>query len=208
MDDLKGNPIKSDKSNQGPHISNPVTTNVVVKKESEAKRFGKSFFSEDAKTVGSHVRDDVVIPSAKKLLSDVVKSAIDWLLYGSKGSRNVTGVGNISYGSYYTRNGLVNANPIPASPSPMIQPQKPTLYSVNDVIIYDRGDAEAVLLNMQKAIQDYGMVSVADFYQLVNQKFEPNDNNWGWFDLKTAEIMRVDNGFSIRFPKIQHIGQN
>ena len=202
MEDFKGNPDTPEKFNTRPSIGKPVTTNVVIKKESEAKRLGKKFFSEDAKTVGSHVVESVVIPSLQKLLSDAVKGAIDWLIYGSKGSKNSSGVGTISYGSYYNRSGYTN--PTPVYTNPMLN-NKPTLYAVNDIIIADRGEAEEVLLRMKESINSYGMVSVGDFYDLVGQRANFTDQKWGWFDLRTADIIRVDGGFCIRFPKVQPI---
>lgn len=202
MEDFKGNPDTPEKFNTRPSIGKPVTTNVVVKKESEAKRLGKKFFSEDAKTVGSHVVESVVIPSLQKLLSDAVKGAIDWLIYGSKGNKNSSGIGTISYGSYYNRSGYIN--PTPVYTNPMLN-NKPTLYAVNDIIIADRGEAEEVLLRMKESINSYGMVSVGDFYDLVGQRANFTDQKWGWFDLRTADIIRVDGGFCIRFPKVQPI---
>lgn len=198
MEDFKGNPDMPEKTSP-----KPVTTNVIVKKDSEIKSFGKRFFSEDAKTVGSHITQSVVIPTLQKLVSDAVKGAIDWIIYGSKGSKGPTGVGTISYGSYYNRSGYVN--PTPVYNNPMLNNNKPTLYSVNDIIIADRGEAEEVLLRMKESINSYGMVSVGDFYDLVGQRANFTDQKWGWFDLRTADIIRVDNGFCIRFPRVQPI---
>ncbi len=202
MEDLKGNPnVVSERNNSRPSMS-PITTNVIVKKDSEVKKIGKKFFSEDAKTVGSHIAESVIVPSLQKLLSDIVKGGIDWLIYGSKGSIPKTGVGTISYGSYYNRSGVVN--PKPMYGNPMVT-QKPTLYSVNDIVIADRGEAEEVLLRMKESINSYGMVSVGDFYDLVGQRASFTDQKWGWFDLKTADVIRVDDGFCIRFPRVQPI---
>lgn len=202
MEDFKGNPNTPNDNSSKKSTITPVTSNVIVKKESEAKKFGTRFFSEDAKTVGGHVLDSVIIPSLQKLLSDAVKGAIDWLIYGSKGSRQNSGVGNISYGSYYNRSGVVN--PTPIYTNPMLN-NKPTLYSVNDIVISDRGEAEEVLLRMKESINSYGTVSVGDFYELVGQRGNFTDQKWGWLDLRSADIIRVDGGYCIRFPKVQPI---
>lgn len=200
MEDFKGNPDTPEKNN--PKLSTgPVTTNVIVKKESEVKRFGKKFFSEDAKTVGNHVVDSVVVPSLQRLVVEIVKNAIDWIIYGSKGSRNPSGVGSISYGSFYNRSGYVN--PTPGYQSPIMPKPASTLYAVNDIVIADRGDAEEILLRMKETINSYGMASVGDFYDLVGQRANFTDQKWGWVDLRTADIIRVDDGFCIRFPKVQ-----
>ena len=63
----------------------PVTSKVTIKKQSEINKFGKKIFSEDAKSVGSHVIDSVVVPNIQKLITDIVKNAIDWLIYGVRG---------------------------------------------------------------------------------------------------------------------------
>lgn len=201
MEDFKGNPDLP----QRPALK-PVTNNTIIKKDSEMKKIGKKFFSEDAKTVGSHIAESVIIPSLQKLLSDAVKGAIDWLIYGSKGSKTSSGISNISYGSFYNRSGYVSSNltTIAQPANPMLS-QKSSLYSVNDVIIIDRGEAEEILLRMKESINTYGMVSVGDFYDLVGQRGNFTDQKWGWFDLRGADIIRVDNGFCIRFPKVQPI---
>ena len=196
--DLKGN---SNASKTASAKQAPVTSNVIVKKESEGAKFKKKFFAEDVKTVGGHVLDSVIVPSLQKILSDIVKGGIDYLIYGSKGSRSNSGPGIISYSNYYNRNGVIGAptytNPINGNS------QRPsTLYSVNEVVFPERADAEEVLLKMRESISSYGMVSVADFYDLINQRCSFTDQKWGWRDLRTADVIRVDDGFSIRFPRV------
>lgn len=204
MEDFKGNSDASKEIISSRPSMKPVANNTVVKKAgSEASKITKKFFAEDAKTVGAHVADTVIIPSLQKLLSDIVKGGIDWLIYGSKGSQPRSGVGTISYGSYYNRSGTVNPNPVNYG-QPMLN-NRPTLYTVNDVIIPDRGEAEEVLIRMRESIDTYGMVSVGDFYDLTGQRASFTDQKWGWFDLRTADIIRVDGGFCIRFPRVQPI---
>ena len=201
MEEFKGN---SNASKVNLHESNvkPVTTNVVIKKEGEATKFRKRFFAEDAKTVGGHVVESVVIPSLQKLLSDAVKGAIDWLIYGSKGNRSATNTFNgISYTNYWNR-GLNNS---PVYSNPMVgnnQASQTAVFAVNNVIFPERAQAEEVLLRMKEAIFNYGMVSVADFVDLIGQRCPFTDQKWGWRDLSGADVIRVNDGFSIRFPKV------
>lgn len=197
-DELKGNSNASKAVGAKPV---PVTSNVIVKKESEGNKLKKKFFAEDIKTVGGHVVDSVIIPSLQKILSDIVKGGIDYLIYGSKGARTQSGPGIISYNSYYGRNGVVGT-PVYTSPINGNSTRPSTLYSVNEVIFPERGDAEEVLLKMRESIASYGMVSVADFYDLINQRCSFTDQKWGWRDLRTADVIRVNDGFSIRFPRV------
>ena len=202
MEDFKGNSSGMNNSGLDPSKRKPIVSNAIVKKQNDPTKSTKKFFAEDAKTVGAHVVDSILIPSAQKLLSDVVKGAIDWLIYGKNGSQPKTGSGLISYGSYYNRSGVINPTPVSYG-QPILN--KPTLYSVQEVIIPDRGEAEDVLINMREAVDTYGMVSVGDFYDLVGIKGSYTDQKWGWFDLKSTDIIAVNGGYIIRFPKIQAI---
>lgn len=178
----------------------PVTSNVIVKKESELSKIKKKFFAEDVRTAGGYVLGDVIIPGLKKTLSEIVKRGIDFLIYGSKGSGQNSGPGLISYTNYYTRNNpdysnsLGNPNSVNRSAS--------TVYAVNDVIFPEMVEAEETLLRMKEIIASYGMVSVSDFYDLIGRRGSFVDSNWGWRDLSTAEIIRVNEGYSIRYPRV------
>lgn len=199
-DNLKGNSNASKKTEEIAPTSTvkPITTNVTVK-NSSVNKITKKFFAEDMKTVGGHVADSVIIPSLQKLLSDIVKGGIDWLIYGKSGSQPKTGVGTVSYGSYYRSSAAgtpVYSNAIST---------KPTVYSVNEIVFNDRGEAEETLLSLRESIQRYQMVSVADFYDLIGQRCNYTDQKYGWYNLDTAEVIRVRDGYSIRFPRVQPI---
>lgn len=194
MDNFKGN------SNAGKKLST-VTTNVKVKKQSELSKFGKQFFAEDGKSVKSHIFSNVIIPGLQKLFTDIVINGVNWLTYGKKsGGSTRSGVRNISYSNFYERNKSSGF-----SDSRSTSLSKPGAYSVNEVIFPDRGDAEEVLLKMKEACERYGMVSVADFYDTINEKHSFTDNKWGWTDLSNVEVVRNRDGFSINFPKSKPI---
>lgn len=187
-----------------PTKNTPVTTNV---KPIDKKKFsfGK-FFAADAKTVGEHVVESILVPSLQKLLSDSVKGAVDWFIYGAKGKSSFnTGPGTVSYSRYYQ--GPVGSqyyyqNTPPGAPGPTT---RPGIYSVGEFKFEDRGDAETVLMRMNEAIERYGMVSVADFYDFIGQRCSFTDQKYGWYDLRPAQVIRYDDGYSIQFPKAQPI---
>lgn len=198
MDELQGNSFvsreKKDDESENKSIQ-PVTTNVTVKKPKN--KFISKFFAEDAKTVGGHVLNIVVIPSLQKLFSDVVKGAVDWLIYGSKGTQPKPGVSNVSYSRYYTSNTQPQQS---YGANPMLN--RSNIFTMQEVMFNDRADAEEVLLRMTELVDKYGMVSVADFYELVGQRFAFTDQKYGWRDLRGVEIIRGISGFYIRFPKV------
>lgn len=187
--------LAAEASSQQDKKIEPVTANVTVKKETAVKKFGRKLISEDAKSVGSHVLDNVIVPSIQKLLVDSVKNAVDWLIYGKRGTTTNSGIRGISYSSYFDKNRQTQQSPAPIS--------RPSIYSVNEVIFDDRGEAEEVLLRMREAIDKYSMVSVGDFYEMICQKSEFTSQKYGWRDLKDAVVVRRGAGYAINFPKIE-----
>ena len=50
-------------------------------------------------------------------------------------------------------------------------------------------------------IDTYGIVSVADMYDLVGIATNYTDNKYGWTNLRNAEPIRVANGYMLKLPK-------
>lgn len=201
MDDFKGNSNASKmKQEKQPEqrVTEAVTNKVTVRKENELKKFGKQFISEDAKTVRGHIVDSVVVPGIQRLVVDVVTKSIDWIIYGVRGSSKNNNGGfyrDVHY-TNYNRSGS-NYSQIPRST------EKSSQHSFNNYYFDNRGEAETVLSRMRDIIERYGMVSVADFYDLISQRHDYTDNKYGWRDLKSAQVDRTrDNDFIISFPRI------
>jgi len=202
MEQFKGNSNASkEKNNQPPKERvklEPLAGagQVIVKKESEFKKFKNQFFTEDAKSVKGHIFTQVVIPGIQKLISDSIKNGIDWLIYGVRGISSQGGSKNVTYTNFYDRNKAANTPLIPNSAS------KQNVYSVSDAVFVDRGIAEETLLRLKESIDRYGMASVADFYDLIEQPHAYTECKYGWRNLDDATIDRVRDGYSIKFPKI------
>lgn len=199
--EIKGN---SNVSKNESKIIKPVTTNVKVKKESEVSKFKKQFFAEDSRSVKGHIITTVIIPGIQRLMTDVVKNGIDWLIYGTKGgSSRPGGARNVSYQNYYTRNNKgFGSNTTTNNRSTATRPGP---YSVNEVTFGDRGEAEETLMRMKENVERYGMVSVADFYDMVGAKHAFTDNKYGWKSLEDVSVVRDRDGYSIQFPKSRPI---
>lgn len=193
MDNFKGNSNATKKPAEREKLK-AITKNVVVKKESEFKKFKNNFFAEDVKTVKGQVFMDVIIPGIQRLFTDSVKTWVDILVYGARTRNKDSRVGNISYSSYYDRN-RPEYNKIPQAT------YNKNVFNFNEVVLFDRGEIEQVLMSLREQIDRYGMVSVADFYDTIGQSAPYTANKYGWRDLSDAEIDRVRDGYSINFPK-------
>ena len=169
-----------------------------TKKKSEIRKFTDIFVSEDARNVKDYIFMDVLVPAIKKALSDIVKEGIDMLLYGGTGGSKRNG--NASYVSYRDYSNR-NRNDIPVD-----NYRTRSGYSYDDIILDSRGEAEEVIDRMCELIEMYGMVSVADMYDLVGKSGEYTDNKYGWTNLRNAEPVRVRDGYLLRLPKAGPIG--
>lgn len=196
MEKFKGN-SNANKKNEEREKLPQITKNVSVKKESEFKKFKRNFFAEDARTVKGQVFTGVIIPGIQRLITDMVKTGIDVLIYGGRSRDSGRSKSSqISYSSYFNDRNR-DYNKIPNSV------YQKNAFSFNEVVLFDRGEAEEVLDNLMQQIERYGLVSVADFYDMIGQSAPYTANRYGWRDLRDVGIDRVRDGYSINFPKVQ-----
>jgi hypothetical protein len=170
-----------------------VSGSVVTKPKSAIKKFSESFVSEDLKNVKSYVIGDVLIPAIKKAISDIVRDGIDMLLYGSSSKRGDrrSSVDRVSYSNYYDRDRRI----LPDTRSTY------SGYLDRDIILSSRGEAEDVLARMDELMDTYGLVRVADLYDLVGITGNYTDNKYGWTNIRNAEIVHVRDGYLIKMPR-------
>lgn len=172
-----------------------VTGKVITKKKSSFRKFADEFISEDAKNIKSYVFGEVLIPAIKKAISDIVTDGIDMILYGGtrgSGGRRYTS-DKVSYRNYYDGKG--------SSYRPSESRSSFNSYSYDDIILDSRGEAEDVLSRMDELIDSYGLVRVADLYDLVGITGSYTDNKYGWTNIRNAEIIRVRDGYMIKMPR-------
>lgn len=177
-------------------VEKVVTGVVKTKKKSKAEKFMGNFISEDAKSVKSYVFGEVLIPAIKKAISDIVTDGIDIILYGEsrRGSRGRSTADRVSYRNYYDGG---YSRPRMNERQALMAGQ----YSYDDIVLQSRGEAEDVLARMDELMDTYGLVRVADLYDLVGITGNYTDNKYGWTNITRAEIVRTRDGFMIKMPR-------
>lgn len=169
-----------------------------VKKKSELRKFADNFISEDVDSVKTYVIRDVVIPSVIDLVEDIVVGGIRTLLRGDSGrreSRDRRYGGSPSYVNYTRYSDRRDDRRSSDN-------QTRRGYGYDDVVVNSRADAEAVIEQMDGLLDTYGMVSVADLYDLVGMSSNYTDNNYGWTNIRNAEPVRLrDGGWMIKMPR-------
>jgi hypothetical protein len=180
-------------SNTIKKVEKIVSGTVKSKKKNDIRKFADIFVSEDFGNVKSYILLDVLVPAIKKAVLDIVTNGVDMLLYGETGhtKRNST-ASKVSYRSYYDKeNDRRNYASIRTKSG----------YNYDDIILDSRGEAEDVLSRMDELISAYGLVSVADLYDLVGVTGNYTDNKYGWTDIRSVSVIRVRDGYMLKLPK-------
>ena len=166
---------------------------VKTRKKSGVSKLKDTFISEDVSNVKSYILMDVLIPAAKKAISDIVRDGIDMILYGdTHRGRSSSSASYVSYRSYSDRDRRDNRYESSRSR---------TIYEPDDIILESRVEAEEVLERMNELLDNYGIVSVADLYDLVGKSCDYTANRYGWTNIRNAEPVRVRDGYLLKMPK-------
>lgn len=165
-----------------------------IKKKSEIRKFSDVFLADDVGNVGSYILSDVIIPTVKNLFYDIVENSLKMALFGDRGRTKRSGR-NVEYVSYDSMSRRSDR-------SYRDEPKVRNRFKYNDIVLETRGDAENVLAQMDAIIDNYdGMVSIADLYDLVGMTGDWTDHDYGWTNLRNAEVIRVREGYMLKFPK-------
>lgn len=165
-------------------------------KKNPVHKFTDVFISEDIANVKSYILMDVLVPAIKKAVSDIVTNGIDMILYGESGrNKNRSSGSKISYVNYYDRKSDDRRYDEPRSSS-----SRDSL-GYDDIKFDTRRDADAVLDQMSALIENFGYVTVADLFDMVDVTAPFTGNRYGWTSIRTAEIVSGRDGYRIKLPR-------
>lgn len=200
MEELSSNSHKSRQETEPAEkkVDKVIKGEAKVRKKNEILKFADVFFAEDIQNIKSYIIKDVLVPSFKKALSDIIKNGSDMILYGESGSRErkASPASRVSYRSYYS-------NPRDDEPRRNTYSSRARdRYQYDDIQVETRSEAEEILSGMDDLIATYGMVSILEMYDLAGiTSSRYTDNKYGWTDISRAEISRVRDGYVIRMPR-------
>lgn len=203
MNDLKPNSHKyrEEQANKEERkIEKVVEGTAIKKKKSLSRRFFNIFFSESIEDVTTYVLYDIIVPAIKENIVDIINSTTSMMFLGEtrrkRGGRGQStgGVTRINYGGYFSGN--QSSEKMPSYRNSNI-PSK-----VDELVLESRGDAELVLDQMLEIIDQYGKVTVSDYYDLMGVSTTFTDNKYGWRDLRNARIIKSGrDGYLIDLPR-------
>lgn len=183
-------------STEPEHKEKVTSGKVSTKKPSLGKKVSDNLFIEDITKVKNYLIYDIALPAAKKLISESVSSAVDMMLYGETRRHDQGSSGGVRRDytrAYDDRN---NRGKVAT---------RSGTYSYDEIIFDTAADANMVLDEMWKDIDNYGMVSIADMYDhagVMSERY--TDNKYGWTNIRNADVGRnTDGSYYLKLPKPQ-----
>ena len=193
------NPRKKVASNDK-KITKVISGSAKTVKKNEFTKFADIFISEDVNSVKSYIVNDVLIPTIKTAISDIVCNGLNMFLFGERGRGKSSG-SKVSYRNYYEREGSYRDY----SNSSINQKRG---FDYENIQFTSRGDAESVLISMEEVIEEYNMVSVADLYDMADISTDNYAaNKYGWTNLASARVVPTRGGYIIQLPKPQPLNK-
>lgn len=198
---------KAEKPRQAPQenkVEKVVTGNVIQRKKSFGAKLKDTFLG-DSRNVGQFIMSDVIIPSAKEVLRDVVDSYLDRMLNHdgrpirrnrSSSSRSGTGP-RINYGTTSS----IRRDPREEERRNSSRTSDRSKLDIGEIILEQRVEAEEVIDRMDERIKEYGQVSVADLYDMIDVTSVFTDNKWGWYNFDGARVRYTRDGYLLELPK-------
>lgn len=181
-----------------------------------------------ASNIGGYISEEIVKPAIKNIVVDTamsginiavdaITSGINMAVYGDRGVPNRgPRYGNHHYRPNTNYGNAYSSRPTPTAErtygrEPIAEPRRANVgssssrYGVEEYSITQRHDAAHVLTSLTEFADRFGMVSVADYYDLIKVESNYTDNNYGWKHdaITAARIVPLRGEYVIKFPPVE-----
>lgn len=176
-----------------------ITKSKVVRRKKKVETpLEKSF-----KTAWTYIHSKVLVPALKDMVYDAITGGAKAVIFRDEDIHHnprtnnnviVSNGGGTAYNKVHRNNQRSIGRP---------EPQRNvsnTSYFVDDIVIADRNEAEEIIMSLRAYIERYEMVTVGDLYSMVGATGTPQDEKWGWTDLRGATTRRTNMGHLLVFP--------
>jgi hypothetical protein len=187
-------------------VAKVVQAEAIQRKRSLWGRFKQNFISgPDSKTVVEHVFFEILIPAGKDLFLDALNAGFERKFYGEVRSRGRRGYSHQGY-TAYNRIGSALIDPRNRrDEEPRRSRSRGSSRDFGEVVLQSRAEATEVLDNMYELLDRYRQVTVADLLDLCDLPRQYTDNNYGWVDLRGADVQRVSEGYLLILPRAESL---
>lgn len=165
-----------------------VNGKVKTKKKSEISKIKSAIFAEDINNVKDYLLNGVIIPSIKKALHEIISNGSDMLIYGETKPNKKSSAPYVSYRDY-------------SDETRSRSRERTSSFDLDEIVFDTEKDGEAVLNELYAALKRFGIVSVADLYDLIDMSAPYTANKYGWNHFRGAEVLRGRDGYFLKLPK-------
>jgi len=178
------------------------------------QNFFRRIIADDISNVKDDIVDNILLPTARDVVVNIVTSAIETIIYGSSGSPSrYSRGGRVNYSGIYS-GGLKSSRVVRLNDD---EPRRqrvgqPGLYYQD--IVMSKPEIDDVIWRLSQVEDQYGLTSISDLYDAIGKTIgngedpfknvrEFTDNQWGWSDISRARAEKVPNGYILRMPRIE-----
>lgn len=201
LENIKPNSFKSKEKKAKPTEAGEKVTPVVSKgavvstKKTFGQKFADTFIKEDVDDVKSWLISDIIVPGVKDTILDI----LSMMFFGGgdyrRGRRRDThDRERVPYNSYFRSEYNGRSDRRESRSERHLSNDK---IDYRNIVLQRRDDAEAVVDEMCRRIDQYKQVSIAEMLDLMEITGKYTDNNWGWTDPRDIGVRRVSNGYLI-----------
>ena len=167
------------------------------RRKSGLAKMSDTFLQNDVRSVWSYVVEEILIPAAKRTVTEAFHNSVDMMVYGEVRGRREGSSGSTraAYYSFYDDKRGGNRERSAG------RARSRSAYGFDDILFASQGDCIMVLDRMDEIIQDTGAVSVAEYLELAGYDPEHTDWKYGWDSLRGAVPKRVSDGYIITMPR-------
>lgn len=164
-----------------------------LRQKGKFKKFVEEYASERFEDAKKFVIQDVIQPAVKEMIASVVSI----LVYGEPGRISTPRGGpkssvRRSYDQDYKRSRSTNDHQAQARPR--------NAFENEDIIFPTYGDAEYVLEELRRTIENYDIVRVLDFYDACDLTPPATGSNFGWTNLDGVKPVKLLDGSGYYLP--------
>lgn len=175
-----------------------------VKEKTFWQKVKASFISDEVHDVKSYLVFDIMIPAIKRTFRSLVVNSLDMSLFGKPmgDDRRSEQRGGSTYIAYDRAYGGGSRDDYSRSRSKS-GGLTVGIRELDRVTFRNKEDAIDVLSYLYDTIEEYGVVSVADFLGAANVEITPIAHKWIWTNLQGSSVEECPDGsgYYIHFPK-------
>lgn len=188
-----------------------VVAKAKVKEKSFKQKCKEAIIAEDVGDLKEYAVIGVIIPAIKKTVRNLIMNTIDMRFFGKvlgsgdSGSSRGGRIVDFDRYSRLSRDEELDDRPRNSKKDPSGMSLR--IDELSNVQFVSEDEALNVLRYLRGAIEEYGVVSVADFLERADLRANNAHRKWGWYSLDTASVKYdgdTDN-YYISFPRSKGI---